>query len=258
MKASYYFKRIINDKIKLVFIFLLILLPMADLLSMLIHIPGGATPMAPWSSTFLSITSGTFLFHSLYLNFLPLYLLIIACDDCFEDCTTKYRNVLISKWGKKNYVITNIAKSFCISFFLILFTLLLNMLMSGIIFNTATYSVFNENLIDEDTTSLFYIEVTHPIITNIIYIFAVSLLSGAIGAAGAALAMAIKNRKIVYPLLFLLWFLPEHTDKSINIAIQPFCEYGLDVKIPVYVITLLAFAVLTLAAAIKEVHYAKI
>lgn len=57
MKVTYYLKRIINDKIKLVFMFLLILLPMADLLSKLIHISHGATPMAPWSSTFLSLTS---------------------------------------------------------------------------------------------------------------------------------------------------------------------------------------------------------
>lgn len=69
--------------------------------------------------------------------------------------------------------------------------------------------------------------------------------------------MAIKNRKIVYPLLFLLWFLTAHTDKSIMLIIQPFCEYGLDTKIPVFVITLGIFVVLTIGAAIKEVHYAK-
>ena len=136
--------------------------------------------MAPWSSTFLSLTSTSFIFHSLFLGFLPLYLLIISCDDCFEDCTTKYRNILISKWGKKDYVITNIAKSFCISFFLILFTLLLNMLMSEIIFNTATYSIFSENLVDEDKTSLFYIEATHPTVTNIIYIFITSFIAAPI------------------------------------------------------------------------------
>ena len=170
--------------------------------------------MAPWSSTFLSLTSTSFIFHSLFFNFLPLYLLIISCDDCFEDCTTKYRNILISKWGKKDYVITNITKSFCISFFLILFTLLLNMLMSEIIFNTATYSIFSENLVDEDKTSLFYIEATHPTVTNIIYIFTTSLLSGAIGAAGAALAMAIKIRKIVYPRIttvLRIWLRYENT-----------------------------------------------
>lgn len=78
--------------------------------------------------------------------------------------------------GQKDYVITNITKSFCISF-PDTFTLLLNMLMSEIIFNTATYSIFSENLVDEDKTSLFYIEATHPTVTNIIYIFTTSLLS---------------------------------------------------------------------------------
>ena len=101
MKVLYYLKRIINDKIKLGFIFLLFLLPIMDLISKLVSIHHGATPMAPWSSTFLSLTSTSFIFHSLFFNFLPLYLLIISCDDCFEDCTTKYRNILISKWGKK-------------------------------------------------------------------------------------------------------------------------------------------------------------
>jgi len=112
LKVSYYLKRIINDKIKLGFIFLLFLLPIMDLISKLVSIHHGATPMTPWSSTFLSLTSTSFIFHSLFFNFLPLYLLIISCDDCFEDCTTKYRNILISKWGKKDYVITNIILSF--------------------------------------------------------------------------------------------------------------------------------------------------
>lgn len=238
LKVTYYLKRIINDKIKLGFIFLLFLLPIMDLISTLVSIHHGSDAYGA-----VVINISFFNIDLIYIsfalfNFLPLYLLIISCDDCFEDCTTKYRNILISKWGKKDYVITNITKSFCISFFLILFTLLLNMLMSEIIFNTATYSIFSENLVDEDKTSLFYIEATHPTITNIIYIFTTSLLSGAIGAAGAALAMAIKIRKIVYPLLFLLWFLPAHTDKSIMLALQPFCEYGLDTKIPIFVITL--------------------
>lgn len=101
LKVSYYLKRIINDKIKLGFIFLLFLLPIMDLISKLVSIHHGATPMTPWSSTFLSLTSTSFIFHSLFFNFLPLYLLIISCDDCFEDCTTKYRNILISKWGQK-------------------------------------------------------------------------------------------------------------------------------------------------------------
>ena len=154
MKVTYYLKRIINDKIKLGFIFLLFLLPIMDLISKLVSIHHGATPMAPWSSTFLSLTSTSFIFHSLFFNFLPLYLLIISCDDCFEDCTTKYRNILISKWAKG--LCNNKYYKIILHFlFPILFTLLLNMLMSEIIFNTATYSIFSENLVDEDKTSLF-------------------------------------------------------------------------------------------------------
>lgn len=218
----------------------------------------GAYPNAADYNLFLTGNSSSFIFISLMLNFLPVYLLFISGDDCFEDVSTGYRNLLISKWGKKNYMRTNIIKAFCISFFIIFTSLMLNLLMAHIIYNGAVYSQLDEMLIYYEPGDLYYIEATHPLLTNIIYIFTTSFLAGLIGAAGAALAMAIKNRKIVYPLLFLLWYLPQSLDNSIMLALQPFCEYGLDTKAPIYIITSCIFIAVTVVAAIKEKQYAKI
>ena len=258
MKASFYFKRIINDKVKMLFIILLFIMPILDLILTFIYVPMGAYPEKADANSFLAGTSVSFVFHSLMLHFLPIYLLIIAGDDCFEDASTGYRNLLVSKFGKKDYVRTNIIKAFCISFSIIFISLLLNLLMAHIIYLGTVYSQFDELLIYYDQSSLFYIEVSNPLITNICYIFTTSFLSGLIGSAGAALAMAIKNRKIVYPLLFLLWYLPSSLDKSIMLALQPFNEYELDTKISIYIITSCIFIVAIAVASFKEIRYAKI
>lgn len=259
MKLSYYIKRIINHKVKILFILFLFALPIFDLIFTFIYVPVGATPERADFNSFLAATSTAGLFHSLMLHFLPVFLLIIAGEDCFEDATTGYRNILISKWGKKNYIKTYILKAFCISFFVVFLSLMLNLLMAHIIYNGALYSRFDELLImNQEQSSLMYNEVTHPLITNICYIFITAILSGVIGAAGAALAMAIKNRKIVYPLLFLLWYMLTSLDKSIMLALQPFCEYGLDTKIPIYLISVCVFTAVTIIASIKEAYYAKI
>ena len=258
MKTSYYFKRIINDKVKMLFMIILVVLPILDLIFTFIYVPMGAYPEKADANTFLTAGSASFVFISLMIYFLPVYLLIIAGDDCFEDALTGYRSVLISKWGKKSYVKTNIVKAFCISFSVILFSLVLNLLMAHIIYSGSQYSQFDELLIYYDQSSLFYIEANNPLLTNVCYIFTTSLLAGLIGAAGAALAMAIKNRKIVYPLLFLLWYLPQQLDNSVLLALQPFNEYELDTKIPIYIITSCIFIATTIVAAIKEIRYAKI
>lgn len=258
MKTSFYLKRIMNDKVKLAFIILLFIFPLLDLIFTFIYVPSGATPQKADFNTILSCTSSEFMFHSLTFYFIPIYLLLISGDDCFEDCSTGYRNILILKWGKKSYIKTNIMKAFFISFAILFLSLALNLLMSHIIYNGVNDSDFINQLIYEQGASLFYTEVTHPFITNICYIFIASLLAGLLGASGAALAMAIKNRKIVYPLHFLLWYLMMSMDKSIMLALQPFNEYGPDTKVPVYSIAIILFAGVTVIAAVKEMYYAKI
>lgn len=258
MKEIYYFKRIINDKVKLFFMILLFTLPVIDLILTFIYVPMGAYPEKADANSFLAATSVSFISHSLMLYFLPVYLLVIAGDDCFEDVLTGYRSVLISKWGKKSYVKTSIIKAFCISFSVVFISLLFNLLMAHIIYNGSGYSQIEELLIYYEPGDLYYFEANNPLLTNVIYIFTTSFLSGLIGAAGAALAMANKNRKIVYPLLFLLWYLPQCLDNSIMLALQPFNEYNLGTKVYIYIITSCIFIVVTAVAAIKEIRYAKL
>ena len=264
MKASYYFKRIMNDKTKLFFIILLFTIPMLDLILTFINVPMGAYPERADVNTFLygSYVHNHFS-YPLMLYFLPVYLLIVAGEDCFEDVTTGYRNVLISKWGKKNYVKTNIIKAFCISFSVIFISLLLNLLMAHIIYSGSEYSQIEELLVYYEPGDLYYIEAKYPLLTNFIYLFPISFMSGMLGSAGAALAMAIKNRKIVYPLLFLLWFilfLPRILafDDIIMLAMQPFNETSLDTKVLIFVITSCIFVAVTVAAAVKEIRYEKV
>lgn len=257
MKLTYYVKRILNDKLKLFFIALIFLIPVLDLIFQLRYIPVGAVPGRADFNTFLT-GSNSFIFQTLLLDFLPVFLLIVACDDCFEDYTTGHRNVLITKWGKKNYVLTNVGKGFIISFCLMLLTLLLNLLMAHLLYSGAVYSGFDDLILDFKPTDLFYISVQHSLITNLCFILTTSFLSGVVGAAGAALAVAVHNRKIVYPVLFLIWFALKSTDKSLSLAMQPFSEYGFDTIVPVYIAGVLLFSVVTVAAAVKEIKYAKI
>ena len=97
-------ERIWKNKFRNILTMIILLLPTADLLLYLYDIVAmsGYLPI-PDHAFFLTCNSNylSFLTQYLFLWFMPLYGLILTCDDCIENCQLKYDDMVISRIGKK-------------------------------------------------------------------------------------------------------------------------------------------------------------
>lgn len=219
-----YFIRIINNKLKLSIIIFIFMLPVLDIVMTLIDIHNGASALNPMIAAFLGNTIFMGL-QKLLLWYLPLFLAIIVSDDCIEDFRLGYKNLLISKLGKKRYYFLNIIKSFVLSFFILLIPLIFNLLMTQIAFSGGTYNLYLTE--DIEKISALKNAFQHPLMTNLVYILLASFISGVLGMGSTAIAISFPNRFIVYPVVFVLWYIPSLFNPSIINAFQPFTEYTL-------------------------------
>lgn len=252
---SYYINRIFNNKIKLSIFLLIFLLPVFDIIMTLIDIHNGASALNTNLAAFLG--NNTFQgFQELLIWFLPLYLLVIVSDDCIEDFKLGYKNLLISKWGKNKYFLINMLKSFIISFFVILIPLIFNLLMSQIAFAGGTFNPSSSE--DIKTIEALNVAFKHPMLTNIIYILFASVFSGILGMGSTAIAISLHNRFVVYPIVFILWYIPSLINPPIVCAFQPFTEYSLFDVMPIVLFVFLINLAAIAFAYIKVIKYEQI
>lgn len=251
------FKRIVNCKFKLGIItfFYFAAIGTFFLNSGMQYFSVGGIPRIGDYMTFLAIGSGSKFFQMVVLWFLPLMLMLVFCDEFAEDFTTGYKNVLITKIGKGKYIVKSILKTFLFSFLMFLSMLLLNWLFTDIAMDGATATVFDDVLPYYRDRTWFVYSFYHPKLINLCYIIATSLIAGVVGGSCAALFIAFHNRKIVYPVGFLPWFIAFNMKKSITMALQPFTEYSLRSLLPIYIITVAAYILMGTVSVVKVIKY---
>ena len=93
--------------------------------------------------------------------------------------------------------------AFIVSFTIVFVGLGLNLILSQVVFNGGTNTPFDAEPLKYDSsvmveTFLFEISYTHPLTTNIVYILITAIFAGVLGMMGAALAISIHERKMVY------------------------------------------------------------
>ena len=252
MKMNYYLKRIINNKLKLGVIILLIIYPVVDIFMIIHEISRGQSVLDPNIASFLAsqIFGGI---QKLFFWYLPLYLLIIVADDCIEDHKFGYKQLLVTKWGKKAYFRINILKGFFFSFAAILVPLAINFAMTQIAFAGATYTGISDYTISDG------LSLKNPLLTNVTYILINSFVAGIVGMGGVAISLAFRNRLIVYPTVFMMWYIPTTVmEKSIIYALQPFTEYQISDATGAIVFVFSINIIAVIFAYIKEIKYEKV
>ena len=238
---TYYLKRILNNKVKLALILFIFFLPVTVILTSLKNISNGGSVWLPDLAAFLTTPEGG-VCQSLISGYLPMYFLLIAADDCIEDYKTGYKNLLITKWGKNRYFWFNIVKGLVIGFCVILLSLALNMIMVHVAFAGGSYTAFGHY-----EEFMQFVMIT-PFWDNCIYILLLSFMSGIVGMGGVALSLALHNRFLVYPITFILWYLPSAVTVSVRYMFTPFTEYPITYALSTYLavvginIALLIFA----------------
>lgn len=248
---TYYFKRILNNKVKLALILFILFLPVTTILTSLKNISNGGSVWLPDLAAFLTIPDGG-ICHALITGYLPMYFLLIAGDDCIEDYKTGYKNLLITKWGKNRYHWFNIVKGFVTGFSVILLSLALNMLMVYITFAGGRYTAFGNYEI-----FMQYV-MTTPFWDNCIYILLLSFMSGIVSMGAVALSLALHNRLMVYPITFILWYLPSAVTVSVRYMFAPFTEYPITYALSTYLLVIGINIALLIFAYIKVIRYEQV
>ena len=249
---SYYITRIFNNKLKLGVILFIFVAPILDILMALVDVFKGASVPVPGLVTFLGsfMTAGL---QGVLTGYLPLFLAIIVADDCIEDYKIGYKNILVTKRGKNKYFALNMLKSFTVSFFVLIIPLLLNLLMVHIVFAGGTYIPADVEMLKSEPNLLQ--SYSNPMFYNILYILVFSFIGGIVGSGATALAMAFPNRFILYPLIFILWYIPSIAKQSIMMAFQPFTEYPLSYALPSVIFVLATNVVAVLFSFFKVTKY---
>ncbi|MBQ0015050.1 MAG: hypothetical protein KBS82_07010 [Oscillospiraceae bacterium] len=239
--------RIFNDKRKLFLIIIIVSVMLFDIFYKIKNIPVGGMPYNANLSVFLAFTGIGPNFHALVFWMLPISLLFIVSDDIFEDFSTGNDIVQITKIGKKKYIKTMLIKGFTISFAIIFVSLMINLIVSHILLYGVT-KTFESDLFKFG--SLAEVCLRKPLLTNIVFIFVASILSGTIGMTGSSMALAFGDRKKVYIASFLIWYIFFIPRKSIMLSIQPFSEYNLSDILPVYIACIATHILVTIVCVI--------
>ena len=212
----------------------------------------------PHYATFLCLYTLRHYLQKIMFWFLPLFLLIIANEDTIEDYDTGYRGVLIGRMGKKNYALTKLIGSFLLSFCIVFVSLMINMALVYICFRNGTFEMDEWAGINYMDKSISRLTMPHPVIANIVYIVGTSILVGLVGMMGTAVALTMQNRKIVYGITFLLWFIPVNLRNSILFAIKPFSYGNFGAVIPTLAAVAVGYLLIVVIAYWLEVHDDKI
>lgn len=256
MALRFYISRILHNKIKLFFICLILIMPSLEIIQIVFDVIYFGLPRPnPNYVTFLAGYRGH-VFESIMLWFMPLYLLIITAEDSIEDYDIGYRNILISKIGKKNYYLNKLVGSFAVAFVIVLVALLIDIILLHTLFSGGQDMPVDPN--DSPENLLYTISNAHPITANIVFAVVTAFLSGLISMVGAALAIVVHNRKIVYSVTFLLWFIPVLLKTSLMLVVQPFSEYDFDDLIPIFLSVSVSYIVIVAVVTVWEVKFEEI
>lgn len=252
----YFIKRIWNNRFRNTLIFALLFFPSAEALIYVRQALDTGEVFFPDYNFFLagnSVGVGH-VFQALFLWPLPLYLLLIFSNDCLMDSASGYINILASRMGKKRYIKDNLKKSFWGGFALVFIALLIDLAVVHILFAGGTGDMYGEELLLDP----FLIwETEHRTLASLLFAAVCALVSGMIAMAGTMLSISVRQRKIVYGLILLLWFVLFLKKNSIMLLFQVHSEYMLDVLAPLLLQAVLLFGLLTVVFYVKETRFEK-
>lgn len=256
----FYFDRFADRTYKKIVILFLLFFPMLEIIwneYVVLVLINGESMYSPFYMTFLAGSSVMVqkIFQIVYLWVLPIYLLIVACDDIAVDFVADYRIALISRLGKKQYFLKSLLTSFLVGFGLIFSGLMMNLLQVGVLFRGGNYSRFD--VAGEKGKTFFSFSLHHPLITNLIYILLFSVLAGMVSAAGCSLLFVMKERAKVYPLIIALWIFAVLWDPSLMESIQPFNYEHVGDALPAYLIAFGMYFIIVLIGVGKEIWFGK-
>jgi len=170
------------------------------------------------------------MFQAVFLWFMPLVVIVIAVEDCIEYQKIGYQDILISKAGKKQYILHQLLKGFWAIFLLVEFALVINLILVHIVFEGGQFSPYS---MDGTISELHNWEMSLPIVTNLIFATITAFFSGLITMVGIITTFQTNDRRIVYGITLIFWFVPFLRKNSLMLLFQPYAEYGIETLMPI-------------------------
>lgn len=247
--------RLLKNNKNIVIIVFLLLLPSIEIIQIQFEMKQSGIVPNPNFAFFLSGFSRGHALQILLLWILPIYYLILISENVIQDYQTGYRNILISKMGCKKYFLNKMFFSFIVSFLVMLFSLILNLIIVHIIFKGGIYSKFEG--VEILNNKLFTFCMQNPLLANIFYSIVASIMAGLAGLMGCAFSIFFLDKKYAYPATFIVWIMLVIRDRSIMLIFQPFIEYNLKFLCPIFITTVLIISIISLTIYLYEVYYAE-
>ena len=123
---------------------------------------------------------------------------------------------------------TKYISSFLIPFCVLAISLLVNFILSQIVFRGGYSFLGIETLFEDKNELWFRLEGKYPNQMYLLYIFVTSVLAGMCGLIMQSLAFISKRYTITYILGFFIWMWLQTTPYNLTYATQPFIEYGFE------------------------------
>lgn len=246
--------RILKNKRSWLSFCIVLCIPFFEIVQLLMYQKNSSEVFHPAFAFFLTGSSIGHAPQIMLIWFLPIYFLMLLADDPIQDYQTGYRYILISKIGKKKYVLHKMLLSFVLSFVTMLVALAVNFMTVSIIFSGGTFTkgVMELNI---EGNALFQFSVNHPYITILVFSIISCFMAGFAGLLGSSMSLFFLDRKYAYAASFLVWFLMILKRDSIVYLFQPFTEYGLDVLIPTILFAKFVFLLIAIFVFVYEVKY---
>ncbi len=244
-----FFLRIIHDKLKLFFVLVIVVLPVIQVVQVWIVCHNlGLGFYSPPYATFVALPGvAHHILNRVFTWFMPLYMALIFADTVIEDSQTRLSSSEIVRIGKKSYIRTKVIGTFTMAFVLIFFSLLLNLMLCYIVFSGGKFIGMDPG--DSPENFLYNISHAHPLLANIAFDLVKAFMCALIATVGASLALIAPNRKIVYSLTLIIWFIPIMLNKSLVLIFKPFSEYDFQYLLPIFFSVTFAFVLIIICMA---------
>ena len=217
---NFLFRRIDNNSAKSSVIIFLLLLPSLELIWYVNYILGGGVAYDPDMAFFLrgnSVGIGHVL-QGLFFWMMPIYCLLLVAEDCIEDRRIGYMNVVMGRVGKKNYIKQHLIKSFVVMFLISGFALVLNLICTNLLLSGGVFSPQENGQIN--SFAIFWAE--NAVLNNFLHIFLASITYGVMGMFSCVTALNFCNRRTVYFICIMFWFVELLKPNAVTQLFQPF------------------------------------
>lgn len=256
--------KILNNRRSLIVIFFLLLLPFLDLFfnwyavfwDYLTHLSAYKNGLSsqsilhPSKAAFLSGSSLGHATQMLMIWLFPLYFLIAYGDFLCTESKVGYSTIIVAQVGKRRYMKIKFVVSFVFSCLISLLSLVINYLLSCIIFRNGSSFMGLESF-SSNPHSWLGISITHPYVVYSIYILLYAFITGLYSVFIAAVSFIFRDRKWVYTITFFIWIMLILSPFSLTYLMQPYIEYGIAYMVK----ALLVFLTITLSTIIVSYYF---